>query len=182
MNQGAPSFTIRPEKPSDYTAIRQVITRAFDEKKNEGAETAMHVEAIRHSHNYLPHYSLVAEDTSGNIVGHVMLSYVTLRGPEMSQQILTLSPLTVDPKSQRKGIGGQLIKEVTSLADSAGEPLIVLEGSSQYYSRFGFKYSVPLGIVINLPEWAPKDSAMVRILSNYNNTYQGTVVYPPYFH
>ena len=182
INPKAPPIIIRPEKLNDYDAIRGVITHAFDQKNGEGAETAAHADAIRSSRQYLPQYSLVAQDMAGQVVGYVMLSYVTLQNKEVSYQVLTLSPLAVDPSSQGVGIGGQLIKEAVSLADKAGEPLIVLEGSSHYYSRFGFDYSVPHGIIINLPDWAPKESAMIRRLSNYSNSLRGTIVYPPHFH
>jgi hypothetical protein len=48
------------------------------------------------------------------------------------------------------------------------EPLIVLEGSPGYYSRFGIEYAVPFGITIELPDWAPPEAVQVLRLSRYD--------------
>ena len=61
------------------------------------------------------------------------------------------------------------------------EPLIVLEGSPGYYSRFGFEYAVPLGITIELPDWAPPEAAQVLRRSRYDAGMRGEVEYPPAF-
>ncbi len=84
--------SIRTEEPSDSDAIATVVTRAF-----KSANEAELVAAIRASENFVPNWSLVAHiDT--HIVGHVMLSYTTLRDHTVEYQIPTLSPLSVDPE------------------------------------------------------------------------------------
>jgi putative acetyltransferase len=70
---------------------------------------------------------------------------------------------------------------VTARADRAGEPLVVLEGNPRYYARFGFEHSVPHGIHIDLPSWAPATAAQVLRLSTYDPSIRGRVVYPPAF-
>ena len=61
------------------------------------------------------------------------------------------------------------------------EPLILLEGSPGDYSRFGFEYAVPLGITIELPDWAPPEAAQLLRLSRYDAGVRGEVEYPPPF-
>ena len=58
---------------------------------------------------------------------------------------------------------------------------IVLQGSPTYYCRFGFEWSVPLGITMELPDWAPREAAQVRRLAAYDPTIRGEVVLPPAF-
>jgi putative acetyltransferase len=167
---------IRSEEVADQEAIAAVVSRAFG-SSNE----ARLVAAIRASSNYMPSWSLVAVTTAGRVVGHVMVSYVGLRDGGSTHRVPSLSPLSVDPDYQRRGVGCALVRAVASAVESAGEPLIVLEGSPGYYSRFGFEYAVPLGITIKLPDWAPPEAAQVLRLSRYDTGVRGEVEYPPAF-
>ena len=73
------------------------------------------------------------------------------------------------------------MRAVTARVDEDGEPLVVLEGSPSYYGRFGFEHSVPRGIHINLPDWAPPEAAQILRLRTYDASIRGYVVYPPAF-
>jgi hypothetical protein len=44
-----------------------------------------------------------------------------------------------------------------------------------------FEYAVPLGITIELPDWAPPEAAQVLRLSRYDAGVRGEVEYPPAF-
>jgi putative acetyltransferase len=110
-----------------------------------------------------------------------MISYVTLDDGDNSHRIASLSPLAVEPEHQRTGIGSALVRSVTAAADVRREPLVVLEGSPLYYGRLGFEYSVPLGIHIELPSWAPPEAAQVMRLGAYDLSFRGRVAYPPAF-
>ncbi len=92
-----------------------------------------------------------------------------------------LAPLAVDPTHQREGVGSALMRAVIAEAEARGEPLIVLQGHPGYYPRFGFEWSVPLGITMDLPDWAPREAAQVLKLEGYDPAIKGQVVYPPAF-
>jgi putative acetyltransferase len=167
---------IRAEEVADQDAIAAVVSRAF-----ESSNEARLVAAIRASSNYVPSWSLVAVTTAGRVVGYVMVSYINLRDGATKHRVPSLSPLSVDPNYQRRGVGCALARAVASAVESAGEPLIVLEGSPAYYSRLGFEYAVPLGITIKLPDWAPPEAAQVLRLSRYDAGVRGEVEYPRAF-
>jgi putative acetyltransferase len=167
--------TIRAEHPEDAAAIREVVAAAF----GSPAEAAL-VDDIRASAGFFPELSLVAE-LGGTIVGHVMVSAASLVDGEETRTIANLSPLAVHPDAQGRGIGGALLREVVARANARGEPLIVLEGDPGYYGRFGFEPSVPRGIDITLPSWAPPEAAQVIRLASYDPTLRGQVVYPAAF-
>jgi putative acetyltransferase len=167
--------SIRVEAPADREAIAEVVASAF----GSPAEARL-VERIRASPNFVPELSLVAE-RRGHVVGHVMISYVALDDGDAQHRIASLSPLAVAPDAQEQGIGAALVREVTDRADARGEPLVVLEGSPKYYGRFGFEHSVPLGIEILLPAWAPPEAAQVLRLRRYDPSLRGRVAYPPAF-
>ena len=57
----------------------------------------------------------------------------------------------------------------------------MLEGSPRYYGALGFEHSVPHGIAINLPDWAPPEAAQVMRFGAVDPALTGTIEYPPYF-
>ncbi len=166
-------MTIRPERPADYDRIAVVVAAAFG-RENE----ARLVGLLRDLPNYVPELALVAEE-DGAVVGHIMISYVTLQGDE-ARQVLSLAPVAVAPERQGEGIGGALIREAVARADALGEPLVVLQGHPAYYPRFGFERARPLGIEPPGPH-VPDAAWMARKLSKYDARWCGRVVYPPAF-
>jgi putative acetyltransferase len=171
----APELTIRPERPDDVPAIAAVVEAAF----GSPAEARL-VEAIRASDGFRSELSLVAVDGE-DVVGHVMISAASLHDGDRVRPIVTLSPLAVAPDRQRQGIGSLLVREVTARAEAGGEPLVVLEGDPAYYGRLGFEPSVPLGIEIRLPDWAPPEAAQVMRFASFDPATRGQVVYSSAF-
>ena len=168
-------LTIRPEHMGDYPAIRELVVAAFG---SEGEGDL--VDNIRASSNFIPELALVAE-LDGAVVGHIMISRVDLVEGDIQRQVHSMAPVAVAPDSQGRGIGGQLVTTATAKANDLDIPLVVLEGSPAYYRRFGFEHSVPHGIRIDLPNWAPPEAAQVIRLDNYDPSIRGLVVYPPAF-
>ena len=166
---------IRPERPEDVSAIAAIVEAAF----GSAVERDL-VEAIRGDRCYRPELALVAED-GGEIVGHVMVNHCELHDGDTVHRIGMLSPLAVTPSRQRDGIGSALVHEVLSRAAAAGDPLVILEGSPTYYSRFGFVDARTLGITIHLPDWAPPEAGQALTLSSYEPWVRGVAVYPPPF-
>lgn len=163
---------IRPETPADHDAVDAVVAAAF---ANDGDPEVRLVHRIRAGDGYVPELSLVAED-AGEVVGHIMLSYVRL-GPH---RVLQLSPLAVAPSHQRTGVGIALTEAALELAEAGGEPLVLVLGHPEYYPRFGFEPARPLGI--DPPDDAiPDEPWMVRRLSAYDVRYTGRANFGPAF-
>ena len=167
-------LVIRPEEAADHTAIDHVVRSAFTRHPEE---VALLVERIRASENFVPELALVAEDASG-VIGHVMLSWVGVENASRSR-ILCLSPMSVRPDCQLRGVGAALIRAVLDRAEAAGEPAVILEGIPAYYPRFGFERASPLGFVA--PHAIPDAAFMVKRLPGYDPALAGRVVYPAAF-
>ena len=161
---------VRPETPTDYDAVAAVTEAAFGKPQE-----ARMVEAIRASDGFVPELSLVA-DTDGEIVGHIILSYVSL---EDGQRLLELGPISVRPDRQGKGIGGALIRAALAVADERGEPLVLVLGQPSYYPRFGFRRASALGIIP--PDGIPDEAWMATTLPAYRPDLRGRVIFPPAF-
>lgn len=169
---------IDPERVTDYASIRQVVADAF---AHHPAVSDL-VELIRASTQYEPDLALVAR-RNGTVVGHIMVSGAELVAHDGSRHdVLTLSPLAVHPEVQRQGIGAALVDEALRRAvASAGAPLITLEGSPTYYARFGFVDCRSVGVMIDLPGWAPREAGQVYLLPGYDSAIRGRLEYPSAF-
>jgi putative acetyltransferase len=165
---------VRPETPADCDPIDRVVEAAFGRPQE-----ARLVRALRDSKHYVAELALVAEE-AGEVVGHIMFSYVTLRNDDEERRALCLAPVSVTPDRQRDGIGSALIEAGLKRADDRGEPLVVLLGHPAYYPRFGFRPASELGISPPSPE-IPRPAFMACPLSRYDERYRGTISYPPEF-
>jgi putative acetyltransferase len=163
---------IRRETESDYAAIADVTAAAFGKQ-----DEVRLVEAIRASDEFVPELTLVA-DEDGRIVGHVMFSYSALEGSDT--RLLQLSPLSVVPDHQGRGIGAALTRKALRLADERGEPLVLVLGHPTYYPRFGFRPASSLGLQAPNPEW-PDEVFMAVPLSAYDPALRGRVTFAPPF-
>lgn len=171
-------IAVRPFVPGDRLAVERVVSAAF----HPGNEAEL-VERIRVSEAYVAEMDLVA-DADGEVVGHVMVSHASITDAAGdTSPIAMLSPLAVAPSHQGTGVGGALVRAVCAIAEDRAEPVIVLEGSPAYYSRFGFEPAANLGITMPLPDWAPTEAAQVLRLRSFDLDAHptGTVTYPPAF-
>ena len=127
--------TIRPERPRDEDAVREVVRLAFGEE----AEVRL-VDALRRNRHIV--FSLVAEDQN-RLVGHIALSMMTIG----ESQAIALAPLAVVPQRQRQGIGSQLVVAGLAECRRLGHDCVFVLGSTKYYPRFGFQPARPFGII-----------------------------------
>ncbi|KAH8896896.1 acyl-CoA N-acyltransferase [Thozetella sp. PMI_491] len=132
---------IRPYHSADDTAVAEVIQEAFGKHDKDVIPL---VNDLRRVH---VRAELVAVTDSDEIVGHVMLSRSWLDARERLVEVLVLSPLSVSPAHQKRGIGTSLVSAAVDTASSLGVPALFLEGSPAYYSRRGFVPAASLGFI-----------------------------------
>ena len=110
-------------------------------------------------------YSVVAEDTEvGNnkVIGSNFLD-------ERSNIVAGVGPLTVDPKSQNKGVGRQLMSNVMERATSKNYPAIRLLQASYHnrslslYASLGFEIREPISNMQGRPISADIPGRSVRL-------------------
>lgn len=167
---------IRPERDDDRPRILEVVAAAFGQQ----AEAILVERLWADARVYRPGLSLVAESQRDGVVGHVLVTTAWL-DEVGGREIASLAPLAVAPDRQRSGVGTALLHAVCAVCHDRGEPLVVLQGDPRYYSRVGFEASAPLGVTMDLPDWAPVEAAQLRRLTNYDPSIKGRVIYPESF-
>ncbi len=160
---------IRSEKIEDYYGISIVHNQAFF--KPDEAEL---VERIRASNFYSSALALVAE-YQGQIIGHILLSYLNLVGEE-TIPVLGLAPLAVLPELQNQGVGSQWGKVALEKADEIKEPLVIVLGHPEFYLKFGLEPCQNYHLKSLIP--FPPEALRVKRLKSYPEKYRGEVVYP----
>ncbi|PIA97745.1 hypothetical protein CB0940_06223 [Cercospora beticola] len=157
-----PSFKIRPERPKDHEAIRQVISAAFAKKSHLQHREFEVVEKLRNAGQLS--VSLVATTGVGSsqqgedidedefLVGYVAVSPVSIvsHGTEIGygekdevgnmggQGWYGLGPVAVRPELQGQGIGPALIWKARDVLIELGASGWVVCGRRELYAKFGF--------------------------------------------
>ena len=129
---GRVAVTVRDALDQDFGPVAQVIAAAF------GGESVATLWADVRDEG-LVHASLVAEQDDV-IIGHVGISAAWLDARERLVDIWMLSPLSVLPDLQGQGVGTTLLNAALERARATpGVPMLVLEGSPDFYGSRGFE-------------------------------------------
>ena len=175
------NITIRQETAGDFAPVREVVRLAFCNMEESDHTEHFLVERLRKSEAYIPELSLVAETDDEQIVGHILLSRVTIEDADTVFPALAVAPLSVLPEFQRMGIGGMLIRAAHSKASELGYGAAVLLGHPDYYPKFGYQKASSFGI--QFPFDAPDPCCMAIALKEHGlDGVQGMVSYPDAFY
>ena len=167
---GSPGLQIRPELPSDREAVRRVAAAAF---ADEGPTITALLDELDAAGRVVA--GLVAE-LDGAVVGHVQLNRSWLDARERLVDVLVLSPLSVGPGHQGRGIGSALVAAAIDAAGGTGAPALVLEGSPAYYAGRGFRRADELGFERPSAR-IPQAAFQVAVLPAHEEWMTGRLVY-----
>ncbi|MBX0353871.1 GNAT family N-acetyltransferase [Bacillus toyonensis] len=159
--------TIRKEQKNDYRKTEEVVKEAFLNEEFSDKKEHELVKRIRECDAFIPELSIVAVDKE--IVGHIMLSKITIEQGGTTVDSLALAPVSIAPSHQKKGIGGKLITAALEKAKELGYGSVVVLGHPEYYPKFGFERASQWNI--KAPFEVPDEVFMVMELRE--NTLQG---------
>ena len=163
---------IREQRADDSAQVRTVIDRAFVDDPlvaplDDDLATMLGTAAF------------VAE-VEGQVVGHVRLTWCWIDAEDALVDALVLSPLSVDPRVQRSGVGRALVARAVERADELGSPAVFLEGDPAYYSRLGFRPAAELGVT-PASRRVPAAAFQAVRFAAFEPWMTGTLVYPDVF-
>jgi putative acetyltransferase len=164
--------SVRLETPDDLDAIRRIHIDAFRRR----AEAAL-IDALRKQGQIV--ISLVAE-VGNELAGNVVLTSVTVMPTVPGLKMLGLGPTAVSPSHQRKGIGSMLIRRAILEAWADGWQALVMLGTPEYYTRFGFASASRFGLRCEFD--APEEAfTVLELRSGTLKGLHGVVRYQPEF-
>jgi putative acetyltransferase len=163
---------VRLQAPEDAAAIRDVIGRAFAAEPDVVALE----EALAKRSDSTGYVALIDD----RVVGHVRLTRGWIDAEARLVEVLYLSPLSVAPECQRRGIGRALVAHAVAEAKRACVPAVFLEGDPAYYVRLGWRPASELGVT---PPSAriPEAACQVVALPGWRPWMRGTLVYADTF-
>jgi len=82
----------------------------------------------------------------GRVVGHILFTPVMIESNKAKYEAVTLAPMAVLPRYQRRGIGASLIRQALDECKRMGHNIVVLIGHPEYYPHFGFVPAGPKGL------------------------------------
>ncbi|MED2040006.1 N-acetyltransferase [Bacillus wiedmannii] len=169
---------IRQEQQNDYRKTEEVVQQAFLHEEFSDKKEHELVKRIRECDAFIPELSIVAVDEE--VVGHILLSKITIERGGTSVESLALAPVSVAPIHQRKGIGGKLIAAALEKAKELGYRSVVVLGHPEYYPKFGFKKASEWNI--KAPFEVPEEVFMVvELRENALEGVEGVVQYSSAF-
>ena len=161
-------------RPGEYQAARTVAVAAFDDPVIGAL-----LDDLSESRSWIPDLSFVAEE-NGELIGHILFTRGWVDAPARLLEVLILSPVSVLPSHQNRGVGTELISWALQTLADRPEPMVFLEGVPRYYPRFGFESASALGF--EPPSNRIPDAAfMVYRLPRYEAWMSGRLVYPEAF-
>jgi putative acetyltransferase len=165
---------LRPEQPTDQSAIHAVHTAAFRGGRVGEVAEAVLWDLLLAAGDTIAELCFVCEvDTE--VVAHAGVSRADVAG----RPVVTLGPIGVLPAHQGLGFGSALVRNLLAAAEARAEPAVLLLGDPAFYARFGFELTEPYGIDPPVPEWRP--AFQLCRLPAWDGTLRGDFHYAPAF-
>lgn len=155
---------IRTEAPSDILAIDHLL-------REVSLDSVVADRVMKLRENGQRTLAIVACDDSGEVIGFVMFSPVTLNGEEVNWQ--ALSSLYLNPSHRQRGIAKQMVEEGLTSLSELGYPACVVIGDNKYFSYFGFKNNELLCHLSKLPD----PLLIIELEENACSNRQGVIQY-----
>lgn len=137
---------IRQEKQADYDEVYKLVDSAFATTTHYDRTEADYLNAIRSKQVFIPELSLVAELTSGKIVGQIVLYKTWIKAKNELLETLVLSPISVHPDYFRQGIARAMMEKAATIAVELEYSSVFLCGDPHIYQGLGFHPSYSFNI------------------------------------
>ena len=132
-------YTLRLETEKDYHKTETMAREAFWNLSVPGCSEHLFMHELRQHEAFIPQLDFVAE-LNGEIIGCVMYSESYLIDENGSKKtVLTMGPVCVHPKHQRKGISRALLEHTFGLALEMGYDTVINFGNPDNYVARGYK-------------------------------------------
>ena len=86
-------ISLRQEEKTDESIVHALVEKAFKDMMESDHKEHLLVERLRNSESFIPELSLVAVSEEGTLVGHVLLTKISVQNERGSLPGLSLAPV-----------------------------------------------------------------------------------------
>ena len=140
------NLLIREERKEDHFNVEKMVRESFWNVYRPGCLEHYLLNQLRGDKDFVKELDLVIE-LDGDIIGQVayVKSHIQLDdGKELPT--LTIGPICIDPRYQKKGYGKILLDYSLNKAKELGYGAVFLEGNIDFYKNSSFSYAHNYGI------------------------------------
>lgn len=124
---------------NEYEASLEMVEQAFEQTSIPVSKILERIKRLRYANDYRYELEVIAKTSEGQVIGHAMCSEITIKGAELSYQVLALLSLAVATPYQSKGIGKALVQALEERALNEEYTAIVVLDRYDYFQKLDYE-------------------------------------------
>lgn len=160
-------YIIRLERKEEYRKVEELARESFWNVYRPGCLEHYLLNQLRKNADFVKELDFVMEK-DGELIGqNVFVKAIVKADDNRDIPIMTMDPICIAPKFQRKGYGKILLDYSIAKAASLGCGALCFEGNIDFYGKSGFTFARNFGIRYHgLPEDADDSFFLCKELTN----------------
>lgn len=160
-------YIIRLERKEEYRKVEELARESFWNVYRPGCLEHYLLNQLRKNADFVKELDFVMEK-DGELIGqNVFVKAIMKADDNRDIPIMTMGPICIAPKFQRKGYGKILLDYSIAKAASLGCGALCFEGNIDFYGKSGFTFARNFGIRYHgLPEDADDSFFLCKELTN----------------
>ncbi len=160
-------YVIRLERKEEYRKVEELVRESFWNVYRPGCLEHYLLNQLRKNADFVKELDFVMEK-DGELIGqNVFVKAIVKADDNRDIPIMTMGPICIAPKFQRKGYGKILLDYSIAKAASLGCGALCFEGNIDFYGKSGFTFARNFGIRYHgLPEDADDSFFLCKELTD----------------
>lgn len=160
-------YVIRLERKEEYRKVEGLVRESFWNVYRPGCLEHYLLNQLRKNADFVKELDFVMEK-DGELIGqNVFVKAIVKADDNRDIPIMTMGPICIAPKFQRKGYGKILLDYSIAKAASLGCGALCFEGNIDFYGKSGFTFARNFGIRYHgLPEDADDSFFLCKELTD----------------
>ena len=160
-------YVIRLERKEEYRKVEELVRESFWNVYRPGCLEHYLLNQLRKNADFVKELDFVMEK-DGELIGqNVFVKAIVKADDNRDIPIMTMGPICIAPKFQRKGYGKILLDYSIAKAASLGCGALCFEGNIDFYGKSGYTFARNFGIRYHgLPEDADDSFFLCKELTD----------------
>ena len=160
-------YVIRLKRKEEYRKVEELVRESFWNVYRPGCLEHYLLNQLRKNADFVKELDFVMEKDGEFIGQNVFVKAIVKADDNRDIPIMTMGPICIAPKFQRKGYGKILLDYSIAKAASLGCGALCFEGNIDFYGKSGFTFARNFGIRYHgLPEDADDSFFLCKELTD----------------